>query len=74
MSRLDVSNTYLDQLASKSRNLQERLTVKRSRIFHLKDPEERIQLAVTIAELAILELASYNRTRKSGLVDTLYNA
>jgi len=72
VSRLDVSNEYLDQLALESGDLNESLSVKRSRVYHIKNGEERVQLALTIAEIAILELDSYNRAR--GLVRTLCNA
>lgn len=71
MSRLDVSDTYLNQLALDSKDLNESLNVKRSRVFHIKNAEERVQLALTIAEIVILQLASYNRARR--LVKTLCN-
>jgi hypothetical protein len=59
ISRLDVSDAYLESLAFESQNVNGRLTVKRTHPLSLKDPSERIQLATHKAEILLFLLAQF---------------
>jgi len=59
ISRLDVSDAYLESLAFDSQTLDGRPTVKRTHLLSLKDPSERIQLATHTAEILLFLLAQF---------------
>jgi hypothetical protein len=58
-SRLDVSDDYLDSLAFDSKHLKGRLSVKRTRVFNLKEPSERIQFASNTVEIILYLLGRF---------------
>lgn len=69
ISRLNISDVFLDQLIQGDEALKSHPCVKRSRIFHLKDVEDRLEFAMVVAQLAVERLTMFNRNK--ALVESL---
>ena len=74
VSRLDVTHNYLEQLDRDSSRLQginPPPRIRRSRLLNLTKTQDRIDLAIIAARVAIEQLSLYTRNTKSGLIQRL---
>ena len=73
VSRLDTTQEYLEQLNRGSSRLQEMSPprIRRSRILNLTKTQDRLDLAMIAARVAIEQLSQYSRNRQSGLTERL---
>ena len=73
VSRLDTTQEYLEQLNRGSSRLQEMAPprIRRSRILNLTKTQDRLDLAMIAARVAIEQLSQYSRNRESGLIERL---
>lgn len=73
VSRLDVTHNYLEQLNQDSSCLQglEPPRIRRSRLLNLTRTQDRIDLAIIAARVAIEQISHYQRSRDSGLITRL---
>ena len=73
VSRLDTTQEYLEQLNQGSSQLQEMEPprIRRSRLLNLTKTQDRLDLAMIAARVAIEQLSQYKRNRESGLIDRL---
>ena len=75
MSKMEVTEKYLNTLSVDSNNLRSCLppTVQQSRTFDMKDPDQRIEFAKLIARTGIQLLYEYpkHRGNATGLIRRL---
>ena len=73
ISRLDTTHEYLEQLNQGSSRLQEMEPprMRRSRLLNLTNTQDRLNLAMIAARVAIEQLSQYKRNQESGLIERL---
>ena len=73
VSRLDTTQDYLERLNRGSSRLQEMAPphIMRSRLLNLTKTQDRLDLAMIAARVAIEQLSQFKRNRESGLIERL---